>query len=148
MSPQSIMCQMSPMSFMSVQTDKAIKEPDKATKEPDKTTKEPDLESYLTNDDDINNSSNRSMKIVNKKFEIPADALDYFYHCKYFSQDCNIYIKLTKETPWFPKDIQHAKNMASSWTTSLKERNKIFAKCKINIMFDFNIRAINFSIKN
>ena len=93
-------------------------------------------------------NSNRNMKIVNKKFDIPADALDYFYNCKYFSQNCNLHIKLTKETSWFPKDIQQAKDMAKSWTTSLKERNKMFAKCRIIIMFDFNVRAIDFSIKN
>jgi hypothetical protein len=92
--------------------------------------------------------SNRTMKIVNKKFEIPADALDYFYHCKYFSPNSNVYVKLTKETPWFPKDIPQAKLMAKSWTTSLKERNKIFAKCVINIMFDFNVRAISFQLQS
>ena len=103
---------------------------------------ESDSELKMTQD-----NSNRDMKIINKKFDIPADALDYFYHCKYFSPNCNLHIKLTKETPWFPKDIQHAKLMASSWTTSLKERNKMFAKCRIIIMFDFNVRAIDFSIK-
>ena len=103
---------------------------------------ESDSELKITKD-----NPNRDMKIINKKFDIPADALDYFYHCKYFSPNCNLHIKLTKETSWFPKDIQQAKLMASSWTTSLKERNKMFAKCRIIIMFDFNVRAIDFSIK-
>jgi hypothetical protein len=109
---------------------------------------ESDSELKMTQDNSNRDNSNRNMKIINKKFDIPADALDYFYNCKYFSQNCNLHIKLTKETPWFPKDIYMAKDMAKSWTTSLKERNKMFAKCRIIIMFDFNVRAIDFSIKN
>jgi hypothetical protein len=105
-------------------------------------------ENNISKDDNQSNNPNRDLRIINKKFDIPADALDYFYHCKYFSPNCNVYIKLTKETLWFPKDIQQAKLMAKSWATSLKERNKIFAKCAINIMFDFNVRAINFLIRN
>lgn len=113
----------------------------------------PDFELKMTQDnsnrDNSNgDNSNRDMKIINKKFDIPADALDYFYNCKYFSPNCNLHIKLTKETPWFPKDIYMAKDMAKSWTTSLKERNKMFAKCRIIIMFDFNVRAINFQLHN
>ena len=105
-------------------------------------------ENNISKDDNQSNNPNRDLRIINKKFDIPADALDYFYHCKYFSPNCNVYIKLTKETLWFPKDIQQAKLMAKSWATSLKERNKIFAKCAINIMFDFNVRAINFQLQN
>jgi hypothetical protein len=113
-----------------------------------KKTLKNNLINYYSQPNEVSsNETNRIMKIVNKKFDIPADALDYFYHCKYFSPNTNVYIKLTKEMSWFPKDISQAKLMAKSWSTSLKERNKMFSKCSINIMFDFYVRAINFQLK-
>jgi hypothetical protein len=93
------------------------------------------------------NQNEREMRLVNRKFDIPADALDYFYNCKYFSPNSVVYIKLTKETQWFPRDIGLAKEMAKSWATSLKERNRLFSKCAINIMFDLNVRAITFRFR-
>ena len=88
-----------------------------------------------------------NLKILNKKFNIPADALDYFYDRKYFTMDNKITVKLTKENSWFPADKEIAKQLAKTWTKAIKNRNRLFSKANIHIMFDSNDRSIMFSFK-
>jgi hypothetical protein len=84
---------------------------------------------------------NNEIILIKKKFNSNIDVLNYLYHCKYFKINETTQIQFNNIN-WFPNNITDASLIAKSWTASLKQRNKLFKKYNIQILFNFDSNYI------